>query len=488
MEGRTNERGHLFRFSILSALVLLFVAGSIWSFSHHLERTEQSLQRQLLIDVAQQRGSYVDARIEGYLNALQSIATFFGEDLLSGEDSVRRFQMVAAGSDFYQIGLVNRDGILLGTDGGEIETLDVSGRDYWSSLSEGSEMVTGVKGAYSQLERSFYVGVPIRDSRGAFAGAVMGVLDLDRFQTNEQTRLDMQGYRSYVVDGNGDFILRDDRDNLSWQYENLFDQLAADSGFDGEEAREKLSRNEPVSAETKMNGVDTLLYFTPMEVSNWYSVAALPQPEIRNHIATLLDRELYLLMGKTFGAVAVLAAAVIWNLIRITRQERESLRERAERDALTGLYNRAAARARIGELLERGEHGAMVILDLDDFKTLNDTLGHQRGDQALRDAAETLRENTRQRDIVCRLGGDEFALYLPTLTEENLTAKLDTLMGALVRTYREGEQEVAVRASAGVALFPKDAGDVDTLYTKADNALYEAKGQGKGGFCRAVPE
>lgn len=486
MENRTDDRKHLIRFAVLSVLVLLFVVGSIWSFSRHLEETERELQQQLLMDIAQQRSNYMDARIEGYLDTLHGIAAFFGEDLLSGADSVHRFQMVAAGSEFSHIGLVDKNGVLSGTDGGTMETIDVTGRGYWSELAEGSDMVSGVKGSYTNRERSFYVGVPIHDDRGDFAGAVIGVVNLESFQTFEQARLDMSGYRSYVVDRNGSYILRDDRDNESWNYGSIFTQLATtNSGFDGAGVWKKLSQNQPAESEAVMNGVETLLYFAPMEVNNWFTVAALPQSEISNHISTLLDRELYLLIARTLGAVVVLATAVMLNIRRVTIREREKLREKAERDVLTGLYNRGAARARISEMLEEQAYGAMVMLDLDNFKNLNDTLGHQQGDEALREVADILRHNTRQGDVVCRLGGDEFALYLPTLTADSIESKMDRLLKALVLTYREGEQEVTIGASAGVALSPDDAADVDTLYTKSDEGLYEAKRNGKGRFCCA---
>ena len=489
MEKHTGSTGrHFIHFALISALVMVVMALSVWSFSNHLEQTERNLQRQLLMDIAQQRSNYMDARIEGYLDTLHGIASFFGEELVKDAESVERLKNVAATSEFLQVGVADADGMLLGTDGSFMETMDIGGRGYWNRLQEGSGMISGVKGSYTNRNRTFYVGVPIQNGQGDFAGAVIGVVDLEDFETNEQAREDMSGYRSYVVDQSGNYVLRDNEDDLSWNYGSIFSQLAAnDSGFDGQAVWSCMSRNLPAETETTMDGVETLLYFSPMELNNWYTVAALPQAEIKNHISTLLDRELYLLLAKLLAAVLVLAGVVAFNVRRVAIREREALREKAERDVLTGLYNRSAARVRISEMLEGQVCGAMVMLDLDNFKNLNDTLGHQCGDRALRDVAAVLLGNTRQGDVVCRLGGDEFALYLPTLTEENIEKKMDRLLNALVLTYREEGQEVTIGASAGVALFPDDAADVDSLYTKSDEALYEAKRKGKGRFCRAAP-
>ncbi len=172
-----------------------------------------------------------------------------------------------------------------------------------------------------------------------------------------------------------------------------------------------------------------------------------------------------------------------------------SLREEAERDYLTGLYNRRSGTELVGRYLrgekpEAGRTHAFVMLDLDNFKVLNDTLGHQTGDQALRDVAGILRQHFREYDVVCRLAGDEFVVFLKDIPMEVISRNVRSLLKKLRLTYASEGQQVEISASAGVAVAPEDGTTFNALYLKADQALYLAKQQGKQTFvsCRELPE
>jgi diguanylate cyclase (GGDEF)-like protein len=159
------------------------------------------------------------------------------------------------------------------------------------------------------------------------------------------------------------------------------------------------------------------------------------------------------------------------------------LRWLAHNDALTGLVNRTQFRERLQTALAAppGEAAplAVLLLDLDGFKQVNDTRGHAAGDQLLRVVAERLQAVARRTDVVARLGGDEFALVVGGIaTRDELEPMLSRLDLALSRGARVAEQTVSVRASIGVAFFPSDAADVDTLMRHADAAMYAAKHEG----------
>ncbi|MDX6243720.1 MAG: hypothetical protein QOE76_1443 [Frankiales bacterium] len=152
----------------------------------------------------------------------------------------------------------------------------------------------------------------------------------------------------------------------------------------------------------------------------------------------------------------------------------------AEHDAMTGLANRALLLRKTDEAIasdrRTGRLSALVLLDLDHFKHVNDTLGHAAGDALLRAVGQRLPPLLRQADTVARLGGDEFAVLLRDV-ESPASAMRRTQ--ALLRTISEpltvGTMEIAVHASAGIAVHPDDAVDVDTLLQRADVAMYHAK-------------
>ena len=176
-----------------------------------------------------------------------------------------------------------------------------------------------------------------------------------------------------------------------------------------------------------------------------------------------------------------------WIIGKLTdiSQERlnaERLEKRARTDALTGLLNRAGLEDAIRMRLESGPRRrcAVVLLDIDDFKEINDFYGHDVGDDVLRTLADFLRGHFRGTDIVGRLGGDEFmALMEGVDSAERLMHALTRLKQGLARLHAG---EVRVGCSAGAALFPENGDSFDALYKSADVALYNAKRAGKGRF------
>jgi diguanylate cyclase (GGDEF)-like protein len=172
----------------------------------------------------------------------------------------------------------------------------------------------------------------------------------------------------------------------------------------------------------------------------------------------------------------------------ITRQHRNEQRVEhlARHDTLTDLPNRAqfgehmeAADARI----RRGEIMALLCIDLDHFKTVNDTLGHTFGDAVLKEAGERLRVCCRESDRAARLGGDEFAVLIGPLEQELDAAVLARrIVAAMSEPFVIDGRDISIGASIGIAVSPQDGSDAETLFRNADLALYRAKGDGRSNF------
>ena len=176
-------------------------------------------------------------------------------------------------------------------------------------------------------------------------------------------------------------------------------------------------------------------------------------------------------------------------LTLLEREYRRVLRSRAEiehmarHDALTKLPNRIFARARFDDAvaasLRSRTRAAAMILDLDHFQTINDSLGHQAGDELLRQAAHRLRELTSPGDVVCRLGGDEFLLLMCSLPGADAAAALATqVLDAIARPYPIAGTEIETTASIGIALCPDDGTGFDDVLKAIDIAMYQAKAIG----------
>ena len=172
------------------------------------------------------------------------------------------------------------------------------------------------------------------------------------------------------------------------------------------------------------------------------------------------------------------------------KKEVEELQFRAQVDLLTGLYNKVTTEKFIRKYLNNnarvGKH-ALIICDLDNFKKLNDTLGHAKGDRLLKGFTENLKLSFRKDDIVGRVGGDEFIIFLKNVkSNEAILSKIEAVQKALADyrdiNSRQGEQVCIadISVSFGVAFSPEDGITFEELYEKADTALYLSKSRGKG--------
>ncbi len=178
----------------------------------------------------------------------------------------------------------------------------------------------------------------------------------------------------------------------------------------------------------------------------------------------------------------------IWSLENIDGQikKEESLNKDAQTDNLTGLYNKKTSEFMISEALKTSKNTdlhALICLDLDNFKGVNDTFGHMYGDDVLKEVTQKIKSVFRSSDILGRFGGDEFLFLIRDIPEKDFAKKkAATLNHFIKKTYSVDSKDVTVSASIGIAFFPSDAQIYDELYRKADHASYLAKRSGKDNY------
>ncbi|HEY8102152.1 MAG TPA: EAL domain-containing protein [Burkholderiaceae bacterium] len=168
-------------------------------------------------------------------------------------------------------------------------------------------------------------------------------------------------------------------------------------------------------------------------------------------------------------------------------RSREQIYQLAHHDSLTGLANRFTLNQRLDHLLALSRRGqasvAIMFIDLDHFKKINDSMGHQIGDQLLMEAADRLKKLLSIDDIVARPGGDEFVVVLARHASiDTVTALAERIIVVLTETYQLEDHKLHSGASIGISLFPSDGTEADTLLRNADAAMYVAKGRGRGNY------
>ena len=174
------------------------------------------------------------------------------------------------------------------------------------------------------------------------------------------------------------------------------------------------------------------------------------------------------------------------------RQTEVALQHLATHDALTGLPNRFLMVDRLSQLLAHAKRSdtafAVLYMDIDRFKDINDSRGHEFGDLLLRAVAQRLRKNVRQSDTVARIGGDEFVIILETVHQvREVDAVALVVKRALARSFTVTRHRVKVTVSIGISFYPENGGDTDTLLRAADYAMYLAKREGGNRHLTSLP-
>ena len=189
------------------------------------------------------------------------------------------------------------------------------------------------------------------------------------------------------------------------------------------------------------------------------------------------------------------AICLIGTMIDITRQklEEQRVREAAQHCSLTGLPNRALIFEYAHHLLaaasRQHSRGALLFIDLDRFKPVNDLYGHDIGDRLLKEVAQRMVNCVRQEDLVGRLGGDEFVIVLPYMGKGHSAPTVARhVIDALSQPFRISGLELSISASVGISFYPMHGSEVDTLLHRADIAMYRAKELGRGNYQVYTPE
>ena len=185
--------------------------------------------------------------------------------------------------------------------------------------------------------------------------------------------------------------------------------------------------------------------------------------------------------GKATGSV------IVFRDVSEARRVAQEMMHASQHDFLTGLPNRLLMEDRLGQAIALAERHsgevAVLYLDLDQFKQVNDSLGHMVGDKLLQSVAERLQEQVRLPDTVSRQGGDEFVVLLQEVKgKADVEVVTKRILEAVAQVHSIGEDEISITASVGVSRYPEDGMDAETLVKHADTALYQAKASGSGSF------
>lgn len=333
-------------------------------------------------------------------------------------------------------------------------------------------------------EGLIYILEPVMEN-GSVTKAVMVVCDTAGFD-------DL--FLDFAFGSDSFLILQDNNGQIVYSFQdNNVDYLQSDSNFiDALEASKGKASSVINSLKKQRSGCATVKFedgnrhvaYHYIKESGWFMILGVPDSYFATELKSFRHTVL-LMMLSLLGCMLLYMAIVIYNymLSRMSgKRKSDGLLHLAETDQLTGLYNKVTTERKIKEYFEEHPDSQclLFVLDIDNFKKINDTMGHAFGDEVLREIGQGLKQQFRASDIIGRAGGDEFIILLKHVTEDQYiireAKKLENFFNDLqVGTYTK----YSVTSSIGCAIFGRDGNTFETLYKQADEALYKAKHRGK---------
>lgn len=288
-----------------------------------------------------------------------------------------------------------------------------------------------------------------------------------------------------IVEPNGSVIEKAGVETVFLADDNIWSGLKDVPAYKESVARAMVRMESKItgSFQAKIGGESRTCIYAPVGINDWSMVIGVNQSYV-DDVRTREWRNTKNMIYQLVAAILVFFGLVmVMNIINKIKsgQESRKLEEKADTDLLTSLNNKLATERKIKEYM--GEHpqeqGLLFVLDIDNFKKINDTLGHAFGDEVLRTLGHSIGSIFRASDIIGRTGGDEFTIFLKNLSDAALEKEAAKL-GDFFKDFQAGEYvKYAATASIGAAVFPRDGKDFETLYKAADTALYVAKKRGK---------
>jgi diguanylate cyclase (GGDEF)-like protein len=392
----------------------------------------------------------------------------------------------------FVVSIADRDGHIVESTR-PLASSSVADKDYFLAQRASASFAVGHQPPRNKSDTMLRFSRRVNTASGAFAGIVVVAVDADYFVSGyEATILGRHGVLG-LLGADGVYWVRRSGDVVSIGEVVNYAPVVAEQGAAVQ------------SAKLATSSVDGLLRWSQAREIYGYPVAVVVGLSFAEQMA-VVQRENASYLWWTLGAsaVALLLTGILgrlsWQLARSRRRALEASLEYARRvefmayhDGLTGLPNRSLFTRLLSQCIVDAERDkqeiAVVFMDLDRFKQINDTLGHESGDELLRQVAVRLNACVREGDSVARLGGDEFVVLLLQLGDSQYALTVaKRILAAIAKPFSMQGHEFRVTASLGISRFPVDGRDEQTLTSRADIAMYHAKASGKNNYKFFVDE
>lgn len=376
--------------------------------------------------------------------------------------------------------IIDLDGTGLRTNGDEV---NLTGNRYYNACMSGEYVISDVE--YDDFAKDYTVTTYSPIINGT---RIKGVVCMSLYMSTltELSREDELDGRTIYAILNSDGSMTATYGSSSLENgTSIFEYLGGKDSDYSKKLAQNIENGKSGLLKVTVDDEDKFICYRKMDINGWYSLEIYSQRYVDRKQQSYYSGAKIVIIKLIVALVVFFLIVVLINLFsqKIYTSKSKELQSKAETDLLTGMLNKIATEKHIQEYIDNDGKkvpGMLILIDIDNFKKINDTMGHAFGDQVLNTLGHTLSNEFRISDIFGRIGGDEFIIYLKNIPNDDIRDKEAQKLIRFFKDFQAGDYvKYSVGASMGVSMYPKDGVTFDELYKAADKAVYRSKQEGK---------
>ena len=472
-----QNRSAIVSWVVPSLILIAVIFIMMFSFSSKSSADATTAISRDLIKAAQTYGD----NFNNELATLGKIASPFGVLLEHNPDLIDRnaaemTDILYSCTEAYKVIMCDSSGQGVDQQG---ESVSIGNEEYFQSIQQSETL------SYVYIDQEQAIVVVQRVENAGNPGYILMYYSMDGFGgLMTKADFDTNSFLT-LIDSEGNILgVAGAEDSKLLQGGNLLETIQKENASEANAIRNRIYNGSRASTPVTVSKESCTLAYVPFGANGWEIVLGVSQTYVNRQIniqwQTTRNMMIYLIVI-IFAFICIIVIVNIVGRIRNNEKKKE-LENKADTDLLTGLNNKLATERKIKEYMEQNPNSQsmLFIVDVDNFKKINDTMGHAFGDEVLRTLGERLPTIFRATDIIGRVGGDEFMVFLKGVSETDSVVKEAKKIEHFFQNFKAGEYtKYAATASIGVAVFPQEGADFESLYKAADQGLYKAKKRGK---------
>ncbi len=442
--------------------ILCLVMGLLILFTS-IENQVVLHSRQTLTTNINKQAIHLKSIMDMQFQYLSEITEFIEFD----DDSIfETLQSISSNTDLGRIAYIQPDGTAYYDDG---SIKNVAHRDYFQEAMKGRQNISDPLESSIDQKTKIILSIPVY--RGEeIVGVLGGSYDVSELShTLFDDLFEGKGY-TLILDDSGNIVAQSNGKNTS--ISNIINSIG--------ENKKKVKQDFKKNIKGFVPFDDKYFCYTPCGFNNWMIAYVVPVKAVESGYSFITEYALNILI-----IFVICTSLLIWYIFHLDFKEKKVLSKAAHIDALTQLFNKNYTQEVIEQVLSKNEQNShcFLILDLDDFKSINDTYGHALGDVVLAKVGSILKEQFRKEDIIGRIGGDEFVVFMVSVNDKEIVEQcIQNLLDVIHSLHVDQIQNYTFSMSIGACFYPNAGNDFMHLYKSADKELYKVKQSTKNGY------